>query len=245
MPSPFALIGLAWGFWQKQPALHTVTAVLLWLPLLLQAALVRALDPWMETQSAATTNAILISFLSLLLVSVVLTWGNACVLIVSKRLLGSAAGRSRTSFKAVRRQGRGFILPLILTEILRTCMTILWALLLIIPGIIYTVRTAFASVIVVAEGIAYRPALKRSIETVRGRTWAVFWRLLALGLILGVPPSALAIIADQTIELPLLADVAVDLVATGLTAAAATMFLLSVTALYGELRILADREVKF
>lgn len=54
-------------------------------------------------------------------------WGQACTLIVAKRLVASPAGRTRTSFSAVRAQAKKYIGALFLTELLRSCITILYS----------------------------------------------------------------------------------------------------------------------
>lgn len=241
MPSAFELIGNSFRFWRKQPVLTTVTIVLIWLPLLLQSLLTRGLEPMMKTQKL---NAIIVSLLALLLVIALMAWGSACVLVIGKRMLGSAAGRSRTSFRAVRAQATGFVIPLLLTDILRTINTFLWSLLLLVPGIIYGTRTIFAPVIVVAEGISYRPALKRSKESVHGRTGRIFWRLLTFLLVLALPAGAFGAIVSMLDPANLLTFLGLQLLSTCFTAAMTTMFNLSLIALYGELRVMVDREIK-
>ncbi len=55
-------------------------------------------------------------------------------------------------------------------------------LLLIIPGIILSIWFAFSSFVLVAERTSIIDSLKKSREYVRGRWWAVFGRILLLGL---------------------------------------------------------------
>jgi len=120
--------------------------------------------------------------------SLFLIWGVACILLVGKRVLSAnGAGRNRTSFRVVRKEARKYVLTLFFTGILRTCITILWTLLLIIPGIIYSLRTIFYHITIVCEGKEYRSALHKSISVVRGHTWKVFWYMLGLGFSLFVP----------------------------------------------------------
>ena len=89
----------------------------------------------------------------------------------------------------MRKQARKFIGALLLTELLRACLTFLWSLLLIVPGIIYSIRTAFFSMILIEEGkIVYgRDMLRKSEKLVRGHTWDVFWRMVVMGIIIFVP----------------------------------------------------------
>jgi Na+/proline symporter len=60
-------------------------------------------------------------------------------------------------------------------------------LLLVVPGIIYLFRTAFAQIIIVCEGLQYRSALRRSQDLVRGRTGTVAWTIILLSLTVFVP----------------------------------------------------------
>lgn len=119
-------------------------------------------------------------------------WGTACILLVGERIVKSPAGRNRSSFASVRRQGMHYVIPLFLTNILRDIFTLLWMLLLIIPGIIYKIRTSFYAVIIICEGKEYRESLQRSKELVHGHTWQVLWYFIVAGLLLFLPSMALS-----------------------------------------------------
>ena len=145
----------------------------------------------------------LLVILGLTALWIVTVWGEVCVLLIGRRMLQAKAGRARTSFKAVRLQSHGFIIPLILTGIIRVGMTILWALLLVIPGIIYAVRTVFYPITVVCEGYSYRDALERSAEVVRGQFWQVLLMLIMLGVIIFIPVYAfMFLVGDRMPPLP-------------------------------------------
>ncbi len=122
--------------------------------------------------------------------SIITVWGIACVLLVGRKLVQSRAGRTRSSFGAVRREAAGYVARLFLTGILRDCITILWGLLLIVPGVIYAIRTAFYSVIIIDEETAYRDALKRSRAIVDGHTLLVFFAMLGMTIVVFAPPLA-------------------------------------------------------
>lgn len=125
--------------------------------------------------------------LLLIMFGVWFLWGVACVFTVGKRIIKSPAGRSRSSFAVVRQQGKKLIIPLLLTTLLRDCFTLFWSLLLIIPGIIYSIRTSFYEVIIACEGKEYREALKYSQKIVKGHTWQVFLYMLGISLIIFIP----------------------------------------------------------
>lgn len=189
MPSPLALIGSSWEFARKQPALLQVGLWLIFLPVFASNIISSYLDPEGPFALAETLDneQVLLVILGLVTLWIVTIWGEVCVLLIGKRLLQAKAGRARTSFKAVRLQSHGLIIPLILTGIIRFGMTALWSLLLIIPGIIYSIRTVFYAIAVVCEGLSYRAALARSQEVVQGRFWQTLLVVVMLGVIIFIP----------------------------------------------------------
>ncbi|HVW66195.1 MAG TPA: hypothetical protein VHA78_00520 [Candidatus Peribacteraceae bacterium] len=234
MPGIFQLIGDAWNFGRKQPALIHVSFWLLLLPMLAMSLLSR-LIAMQRFSNAATSGPATAASLLMIVLAVVFVWGMACVLIIGKRMLAAKAGRSRTSFKAVRREARGFIIPLILTSILRSVFAFLWALLLIIPGIIYSVRTAFYFIIIVEEGVSYRAALQRSKEIARGHVWDIFWRFVVLAIILFAPISIVTAILHAFSD-TYAAQFGTDLLSTIFTTLSAVLFILCIVQMYGSLR---------
>jgi hypothetical protein len=191
MPNLFSLIGSSWDFCRRQP---TVLQSALWF-LFLPSVLGNLLSDYQlmhldELQGRREILAVLV--LGQIALALICVWGTACVLSVGKRVLQAKAGRTRTSFKTVRQQASGSFIPLLLTGILRTIVTILWGLLLIVPGIVYFFRTAFYPVVVVCEGMAYRPALRQCLDISRGRFWPVTGTVLGLGLLTLLPAQILA-----------------------------------------------------
>ncbi|OGJ60303.1 hypothetical protein A2635_01000 [Candidatus Peribacteria bacterium RIFCSPHIGHO2_01_FULL_51_9] len=188
--------------------------------------------PMMDLPPIAVFSIILMLIFGLLLI-----WGSACILVIGKRLLTSRAGRNRTSFCAVARQARRYILPLFLTGILRTCFTILWGILFIIPGIIYNIRTIFYAIVITCEGPSYRQALKRSKEVTFGHTWKILWSIIGLALCTFLPVSLLTagialIVSSIDMRLMIITDVL-----NGFFAAFATLlFTLATIVLYSELK---------
>lgn len=165
MPSVLALIGGAWRFSTKQPAVLPIAFWLVFFPLVI-----------------AFFNVL--PSLFILAQALMILWGEVALLVVGKRLLQTKAGRSRTSLRTTVLQARRYIIPSALTGLLFAGLSLLRALLLIVPGILYIVRTSFFPIVIVAEGIEYRAALMRSQKIVRGRTLQVFLTLLSLGIVL-------------------------------------------------------------
>lgn len=232
MPGVFQLIGDAWNFGRKQPALIHASFWLLLLPMFAMSLLSRFINQAENTADIGPASA---ASLSMVIFAVIFLWGIACVLVVGKRMVAAKAGRTRTSFKAVRREARGYIIPLILTSILRSVFAFLWSLLLIIPGIIYSVRTAFYFIIIVEEGVAYRAALQRSKDIARGHVWGIFWRLVVLVIILFAPISIGSAVLRSFSDTQA-AEVGVDLLSTIFSAMSAVLFILCIIQLYGALR---------
>lgn len=290
--NPLRLLSEAWAFLGSQPAL---TNVFLWL-LLAPVLLMDVLNEYWPGSDVESIRQIgdLGFLLATVLFVVVSYWGLASVLLVGRRMVVNRAGRSRTSFKAVRRGSIRMILPLFFTSLLRTIITIEWALLaalpmllfvlwsqpcrailsplisaagtilnggapdpfnafvaqflqrcgpmflalpLLIPAVIYQLRTVFFAIIVASEDLRYRDALRRSRAVTRGRTWQILWVLLALGIVLFVPVTIASGIAQylQTVlrpDLPILSALLNDT----LYACVGFLFLLSLVAFYGRLR---------
>lgn len=59
------------------------------------------------------------------------------------------------------------------------------SILLIIPGILFSVWFTFAKFIFIDQGLGIKASLGKSRELLKGRFWSVFWRLLVLGLFFG------------------------------------------------------------
>ncbi|MHB1316284.1 MAG: DUF2189 domain-containing protein [Minisyncoccota bacterium] len=74
------------------------------------------------------------------------------------------------------------ILQLIFASILTGIGTIIGMILLIVPGIIFAVRSMFTQYIILDEGIKVVDAIKKSIAVTKG----YFWSLARLGLCIGL-----------------------------------------------------------
>jgi uncharacterized membrane protein len=246
MPNLFSLINSSWDFYRSQPVLNQVLWWLFALPLtvLVVLAQIREEHPYFKEINAngidwgVTDVRMLLGFTVLeLVLTLVLIWGLACVLVVGKRLLTSRAGRSRTSFRAVTREGGQYVLSLFLTGFLRNCFTFFWGLLLIVPGVIYFIRTFFYHVVIVSENLNYRAALQRSKEVTKGKGWETFFYLLGLNVII-ILPAIIATIAIYKVAdfFPAEAIYVAHLLCSLVLAAMIVLFTLSTVSLYGALK---------
>lgn len=190
-----SLIRSSWDFFRRQPALLSVAVWLFFVPMLGMDALGALRDGGRIPADIAAEATIGIVLLTLIL-GLVTIWGQCCVFVAGKRMLQTKAGRTRTSFAATASQAKAFVIPFILTNILGGCITFLWGLLLVIPGLVYALRIVFTSVVVVGENIAYRAALDRSKAAVKGNSWKILGTLILLGLYLYGIPTALITVAS-------------------------------------------------
>jgi len=71
------------------------------------------------------------------------------------------------------------------------------AFVLTLPGIIYTIQTAFTPVVVVGENIAYRAGLQRSKDAVKGHFWQTVGTLVLLFIILFAIPFGIIAVATS------------------------------------------------
>lgn len=242
MPPVFSLLADSWTFARKQPAIVPTAFWFLFLPTLLLSQLSRLQEtlPYFASQ---TTESIVVLLLLFLALGLVTAWGSACVLLIGRRLLQAKAGRTRTSFKAVWTQTQSYYLPYLLTGILRSLFAFLWLLLLVVPGIVYLVRTAFFPVVIFAEDTAYREALRRSKNMVRGRFWHVLLSLLLLTFTTLVPAEILASMTDAMAEnAPYPITLAADIISSFLSSLSITLYLLTLTGLYGYFRPASGKE---
>ena len=167
-------------------------------------------SPAIEALPISKAGVITIVFLAALLIALWMSWGISCVLTVGKRLLKSSAGRSRTSFKAVQKQARPFVVPLVMTDLLRDCIMMLWSVPfvlvaislamtfdslyygliagpLLLPTVIFATRTLFYDIILVAERKEFRDALRSSAKLVKGQTPVIFNYAVGIALCFHVP----------------------------------------------------------
>lgn len=232
LPSLLPIIGESYAFCKRQQAVAHVTFWFLFLPSLATAHLADYGTTHREfLQLRPEMNIIFnIGYIAL---SLIVVWGSVCILSIGKRLLQAKSGRTRSSFKTVRMQAGPFFIPFLLTSILRSIFTVLWTLLLIVPGIMYFIRTLFFPVIVVCEGMAYRPALKRSQDIIRGRTGSVFVNILGISLLTFTPAMVLDLIFSFIAkDAPFAIQLAANVASSILTSFALVLYLLSLIQLF-------------
>lgn len=91
-------------------------------------------------------------------------------------------GREKDVFK----ETKNYFWPYLWLTILTTVFILLWSLLLIIPGIIASIFYSFAIYALFFDDKRGMKAIKRSVQLVKGYWWAIFGRLLVLGILVWI-----------------------------------------------------------
>jgi hypothetical protein len=123
-----------------------------------------------------------------------------------------------------------------------TDFTLLILTPLLIPAILFLLRTSFAPIVLVCEGKAFRAALKRSRDLTRKRLPHIIGSLLALLAATVLPASLLSLllwtlIPEGSVQMYYIGDI----VDASLSSTAILVFLLSMIGLYGKLKELAPK----
>lgn len=105
-----------------------------------------------------------------------------------------------TSPKESFEETKKFFWGYVWVSILSTIIIGLWALLLIIPGIIFAIYYLLFNYTFFFEGLTGMQAIRRSKELVKGYWWEVFGRVLFIGLIAGIINIFLASPLDSMVE---------------------------------------------
>jgi len=145
--------------------------------------------------SAATKNSLGLG-LSLLLMLVSLAGMVMIIYFSIQAYLGifmcvkkNYQGSAKESFK----EAKPWVGSYFWLSILTVVLILLWALLLIIPGIIFSIFYSFAVYALVFEGKKGMAAIKRSKELVKNYWWPVAGRLVAFALLIWLFSMILAI----------------------------------------------------
>ncbi len=136
LASPITLLRSSWRYFWKHSALQRILLWFFILPEALQMLLAstNAPPPLLVTAYREWQLAEFLSVLGSLALGIIMLWGSACVLLIGKRMIQNRAGRSRTSFRSVRKDALPLIVPLFLTSLLQVCFLFYRSLLYIIPA---------------------------------------------------------------------------------------------------------------
>ncbi len=116
---------------------------------------------------------------------------------------------------------------------------------LLIPAVVYWLRTILFPAVFGCEEKAYREALQRSSALIRGRFGPVVLTILALALLTFLPAIIISwVTALLTPAGPVLLPYAMDIIHAALSSTALLMFILAMTGLYGRLKENAPKHVE-
>lgn len=112
-------------------------------------------------------------------------------------LIKNAEAKVKSTFL----ETKEFFASYVVVSMVSGIFLILLTLLFIIPGVVFYVYWAFATMLVIVEGIkGTMPALKRSKSLVKGHWWAVAGRLLFIGLLYSLVIYILMIPAQTNVD---------------------------------------------
>ena len=191
------IIKQSWGYYQKCWKKLLPYMILLFIPTVALSALSLIslyLDIYIPSSSATSSIIIFLVFAASLVFAL---WTSIAL---AKALKNCVTGQEQ-DWKTVFSDSSGAIWPIIYTSILVSLIVLGGTILLIIPGIIFSIWYSFVFYAVVFENRKGFDGLRASKELVAGRWWAIFWRLLAPGLVFGLLSAALSYTIGYLISL--------------------------------------------
>lgn len=116
-------------------------------------------------------------------------WASIALTRVMNEKFGSKEEKPVLSTKEEMNKAKKYLWPVLWTGLLTALIVIGGTLLLVIPGIIFSLWYSFSSYSAMLDDKKGMPALNYSKSLVKGRWWGVFWRLFAPGFVFGVISS--------------------------------------------------------
>ena len=182
------LIVDSWDLYAKNWRKFLPFIIMLFLPTLILSALGTIslyLEMYLPSSSLASNIVILIVFAASMVFAV---W----VSVALARTMLDCLSAKLTEWKETFSSSSDLIWPVIYASFLVTIIVLGGSLLLIIPGIIFTVWYSFAFYAVIFENARGFNALKSSKSLVVGRWWPIVWRLFITTLVFGFINFALS-----------------------------------------------------
>ncbi len=135
----------------------------------------------------------------------------------------------------------GSLFP-IFQPFLHSCWPLFFSSIFLIPAVVYQIRSAFFGIVIVADNLRYRDALRQSRIMIRGHFWKTVWVLAVLFIVTFAPAQIVAFAVEfvQGIAAPQLSIISI-VFDDAMGAIASLFFLLSLIAYYGKLRKNAGR----
>lgn len=186
--SAWDLVRAAVDLYQKHRQKFLRYAIIIYFPTLVTGLIAYLLTFIMEEQSVAyyfVSGALLIA------ASVIAFWFSLALIRV---IANCYQGRAHKSAREEIANALDILWPVIVASLLVGLAVLGGLVLLIIPGLIFSVWFAFVIYAVALDGTTNIAALRASKALVQGRWWGVLWRLLL--------PGAIYLIIAGLIQLP-------------------------------------------
>lgn len=139
--------------------------------------------------------------LSLLLIAIIyitliifVLWASTTLTRVMNDRCDTKEEKLILSTKEEMNKAKKYLWPLIITGLLTVLIVMGGTLMLLIPGIIFSLWYGFSSYAVMLDDKKGMEALNYSKSLVKGRWWGVFWRLLAPSFVIGIVTSLVQLI---------------------------------------------------
>jgi hypothetical protein len=129
----------------------------------------------------STPYGVVVVVVNILALVVYLLTSVAGILAVKKVIDGGQLNYKDTMISAWKKLWGFFLLSVLLFLIILG-----GSILLIIPGILFSIWFTFAKYIFIDQGLGIKASLGKSRELFKGRFWSIFWRLLVIGLFFGI-----------------------------------------------------------
>ncbi|MDP2631512.1 MAG: hypothetical protein Q8P30_01945, partial [Candidatus Uhrbacteria bacterium] len=136
----------------------------------------------LSTVIGGVTITIIDVLLNVVVYSVIMIWLSVVFIKATPQLIADQTIKTRK----LNQEAWRLIVPFALASTLAGLITVGGYLLLIIPGIIFSVWFAFSATMVVLEKIGITESIGASKALVAGRFWKVLWRLLTGGIIIAI-----------------------------------------------------------
>jgi len=195
------LFAQAWKYyWQNFNRLMQLMLIAIPVGILGMIAVVGFIS-WDRVISLVLTNTVSIPMIgiagSLIMIVSLMFLSSAIILgLVMKTAIFSMVLKkdSKSSFKQLWKLGREKYEAYFKAVFIADFFTLLWSLLLIIPGIIKGLQYSFAGLVALDKKTQSRDAFKESRRLITGRWWGVFWRLVLPTILFSAGTSVLAVI---------------------------------------------------
>lgn len=189
MLSASEIVKESWELYKKSWKKIWVYLVLLLIPTLALSAL-STISLYLSVYIPSSTLASSVIILLVIAASIVFTlWAS----IALARTMGAIYKNEQASdWRLAFSNSSHLILPVIWTSILVALIVLGGTILLIIPGIIFSIWYSFTFYTVIFEDKRGFNALSSSKALVVGRWWRIFWRLFVPGIIFGLAAALIS-----------------------------------------------------